>query len=74
MAKDTVRDQIWESAMKRTLRDGGQITVSEVAVSADSSKRSARDALETMVEEGILSVSKEGRENYYELAWEDYER
>lgn len=71
MAKRTVRDLLWTYAIKRTHRDGGAITASELALMADTSERSARDVLKTMEENGILRADRKGRSVRYIPDWEE---
>lgn len=73
MAKGTTRDQLWTYAMKRTHRDEGQITASELSKMAQTSERTARDVLKTMVDNGILRLDQKGRKVRYVAEWEEYE-
>lgn len=72
MAKGTARDRLWTFTMKRTHREGGQITSGELARMAQTSERTARDALKTMADNGILRIDQKGRNVRYIAEWEDY--
>lgn len=74
MAKDTICDRLWTFAMKRTHRDGGAITASELATMAQCSEKSARDRLNTMAEKDVLRRDQNGRTVRYVPDWGDYEQ
>lgn len=54
MVKSTKRDQIWQLAVKRTIRGSRRITVDEVLEVIEVSPTTARDTLNTMAEYDIL--------------------
>jgi len=54
--KNTTRDKIWNSALKRAHRDGDILTAPELAKTYDCSTRTVRDALHTMSDFGFLKV------------------
>jgi hypothetical protein len=56
--KQTTRDHIWNSALKRTHRDGDVLTAPNLADRFDCSTRTARDVLHTMAEFGFLEAKK----------------
>lgn len=71
MAKRTQRDRMWQAVMKRTHRDGGAITAAELSEMGEWGLRSARDALATMADFGVVRREKRGRENVFVGDWRD---
>jgi MarR-like DNA-binding transcriptional regulator SgrR of sgrS sRNA len=71
MAKYTTRDRLWMFAMKRTHRDDGTITADELASMADCAERTAREALKTMSNTGILRQETVDGRVRYRGDWED---
>jgi len=54
MARETARDQIWQFAVKRIIRNGDSVHPDDVADVTGVSDHTARDCLNTMAQYGII--------------------